>query len=457
LIAQQVIEALNLPTVVQKWGEPARRCSNLDSILRHAREYEELSLDNGQATTLSGLILHLEQLESEGLDYRYPPQGHDAVTLMTYHASKGLEWPVVVLSGLNSDRSPGMFSPVVGGGGQNNESPLDGRILRSWTWPFGKTDGPFGGFRTGSALRDDALASPEGQARAERETKENLRLLYVGCTRAKQKLVFAHRQQQYKWLEKLSSVDSLLDCGLGEGEHQLDGIDTSFVLRRLSTDMVNDCRVKARQRDRWISLASKSSPPEYSLRFHSPSQATAEPGAATFQTEELPGPSHFPTGADETQYAAIGDAVHSYLAALPSMRSLSHAEQESIAERCLSAFSVTGILAPAVLVSSGERFVQWVETRYPRAQWHVETTVCGTRSAGGEWSGTIDLLLQLASGEVVVIDHKSAPLQRRHCAAKAGQFAGQLAAYSEVLTSAGESVESTWIHFPLAGVIAKRE
>jgi ATP-dependent helicase/nuclease subunit A len=456
LVAHQVIEALDLPALVQKWGDPAQRCSNLDSILRHTREYEERALDSGQAATLSGFILYLEQVANNKLDLRYPPQGHDAVTLMTYHSAKGLEWPVVVLSGLNSDRSPDMWSPVVTGGGQSDADPLEGRTLRAWTWPFGKTDGQFGGLRTGSDLEDDALTSPEGQARTLRETNENLRLLYVGCTRAKHKLVLAHREGKYAWLAQLSGVDSLLNCSVGEGEHDLGGIDTSFVLRHLNTNMVDDCRIAARQQERWLSLTGNPNPPDFSPRFHSPSQASAELADAIFHTEELPGPSHFPSGADEDQYAAIGDAVHSYLAALPSMRSLRDAEKEHVAERCLSAFSVTGILSPSILVSSGERFCQWVEKHYPGAQWHVETAASGPRAAGSNWSGTIDLLLQLPAGGVVVIDHKSAPIRREHCEAKAGQFTGQLAAYREVLTSAGETVESTWIHFPLAGVVAKQ-
>ncbi len=203
LVAQQVIEALGLPTLVHRWGEPASRCSNLDSIIRHAGEYEELALNSGQAVTLSGLILHIEDLIAAELDYRFPPQGHDAVTLITYHSAKGLQWPVVVCSGLNSDRSPSMFTPVVTGGGENEEAPLEGRTLRSWTWPFGVTDGPFGRMRSGSGLEEEALASAEGQERAERETKENLRLLYVGATRAQHKLVFAHRQGKYAWLQKL--------------------------------------------------------------------------------------------------------------------------------------------------------------------------------------------------------------------------------------------------------------
>ena len=202
-------------------------------------------------------------------------------------------------------------------------------------------------------------------------------------------------------------------------------------------------------------LTAETNPLEFAPRFHFPSQAVTGSGDTAFDIEELSGTSHFPSGAGEDQYSSIGDAVHSYLATLPSSTSLSDNEKEGVAERCLSAFSVPGILSPSVLVSSGDRFSQWVEKHYPGAQWHVETAASGARAAGGDWNGTIDLLLQLPRRRVVVIDHKSAPIRRQHCAAKASDFAGQLAAYREVLTSAGETVESMWIHFPLAGVMAR--
>ena len=454
LVVQQVIEALDLPSLVQKWGDPGRRCSNLDSLFRHAREYEEMAFDAGQAATLLGLIHHLEQLASDNQDVRYPPKGHDAVTLMTYHSAKGLEWPVVILSELNADRSPHMWSPVVIGGGAPDD-PLQGRTLRSWTWPFGITDGEFPKLRSGSGLEDDALLSPEGQERATRESEENLRLLYVGSTRAKEKLVFAHRDGKYEWLRQLVGVDSLLDCQRGEGEHELDGIDTTFVVRRLSPAMVDDCRVQTPAQERWLSLSKNPAPPESTSRYHSPSQQTAGDADAVLRTTELPGPSHFPSGATEDQYAAIGDAVHSYLASLPSTRALSNKEKERVAERCLSAFSVTGLLSPTVLVSTGERFCAWVQQNYPDARWHTEVTMTAPRTAGGQWFGTGDLLLQLPDGGVVIVDHKSAPIRREHCRAKAATFASQISAYCETATKVGEKVRSAFVHFPLAGFIAE--
>ena len=267
--------------------------------------------------------------------------------------------------------------------------------------------------------------------------------------------MFAHRDARYGWLNQLDGINSLLDYNLDEGEYELNGIDTSVVIRRLNTAMAQDCRIQTPEQERWLSLVGNPDPPEFALRYHSPSQQTADQADAAFRMTELPGPSHFPSGANEDQYAAIGNAVHSYLASLPSTRSLSNKEKERVAERCLSAFSATGILSPSVLVSTGERFCEWVEQNYPDARWHTEITMTAPRSAGGQWFGTGDLLLQLPDGDIVIVDHKSAPIRREHCLAKAATFASQIRAYCEMVTTAGEKVRSAFIHFPLAGVIAE--
>jgi ATP-dependent exoDNAse (exonuclease V) beta subunit len=72
-------------------------------------------------------------------------------------------------------------------------------------------------------------------------------------------------------------------------------------------------------------------------------------------------------------------------------------------------------------------------------------------------NGAIDLLLELQDGQVVVIDHKSTPIRRELCAAKAATFSGQLNAYREMMTRVDNEVDSCWSHFPLAGVVARQD
>ena len=79
------------------------------------------------------------------------------------------------------------------------------------------------------------------------------------------------------------------------------------------------------------------------------------------------------------------------------------------------------------------------------------------RSAGRQWKGAVDLLLQLRDGDVVLVDHNTVPIRREHCQVKAAAFTGQLGAYREVVAAGGETVRSAYIHFPLAGVVAELE
>ena len=212
--------------------------------------------------------------------------------------------------------------------------------------------------------------------------------------------------------------------------------------------MADACRVSTPAQERWVFLPKTPSRPEPVARFYSPSQQTVDGADAVLQTLELPGPCHFPSGAREEQYAAIGDAVHAYMASLPSTRSLSDKERECIAERCLVAFSVTGLLSPTVLVSAGERFCAWVEKTFPGAQWHTEVGLTAPRAAGGQWFGSGDVLLDLPDGACVIVDHKDAPIRREHCAAKAATFAGQItAALRPSRPRAGKSVRPSFI-FP---------
>ena len=455
LVVQQLIEALSLPAMIQQWGEPARRCANLDSLLIHASEYEESALETGEAVTITGLILYFENLVDSESDTRHPPLGHDAVTLMTYHAAKGLEWPVVILSGLHKERDAMMWSPIVTGGNSGEGDPLDGRTLQAWTWPFGFTEGKFGGLCTGSGLEDDVLTSPEGIERTNREVQESLRLLYVGCTRAKDKLIFAHRVGKYDWLSRVNAFDSLVNSTQGEGEHEIAGVDTTLVIRSLNADMVDDCRFPAATTNRWIALPDAPIVTLPNSRFHQPSQVPAS-AAGTFKIFEMAGSAYFPAGAKESSYADIGNAVHAYFATLPSMQRFNKLQKEVVAERCLSSYSVSGLLDSSAIVSSGDRFCEWVATTFPNARWHTEVPVTVTRTDGGHWNGTIDLLLELPDGRVVVIDHKSAPIRRKYCEAKAAAFSGQLNAYRDMMSQTGTEVASCWIHFPLAGVAAQQ-
>jgi len=452
VVVARLIDALRIGNLLRGWGDAARRAANLDTLVALSVEYEEEARELRLAPTLSGLIGHLERLADEGKDETRPPYGIDAATILTYHRGKGLQWPIVILTGLDSEHSPNMWQPVVRGGDPSAESPLTGRVIRYWPWPFGglrKT-----GLLGTPGLDELALASPEGQEAAERGRAESLRLLYVGFTRAEDRLVLAHREGKDAWLRMLPDVDVTLPPNVAPGEHPLQGIETTYVLRRLDASMAEALRRPVPDEETWLApLRASGEAPGLVARYHNPSQEEA--GAqASVTVERLPGQAVFPPRMDQAQEEALGNAVHAYLGALPSMRGLQESHRQQVALRCLKGFGAERFLAAADLVVMGERLRSWIEVRYPDAIWHTEVPVTAPRTDGGQWNGVIDFLLRLPSGEVVVVDHKSSPIRADHCADKAASFAGQLCAYRDTLVAQGLVVRETWIHFPLAAVMA---
>lgn len=443
---QEVLDALRIGDAIRHWGSVAERLANLDALRFQAATYEQEMRIAGCPATLPGLITYLEALANEGKDLTRPPYGIEAVTVVTYHSAKGLEWPVVILTGLDFERDPDMWKVWVTGGDPAAEDPLAGRAIRYWPWPFG-------GKVKGTNLVDLALASPEGREAGDRSEAERMRLLYVGFTRARDVLVLAHRDGKYAWLETLPGIDALLRLDqVGEGP--LEGIETTSVLRKLDGAAAAQETPNSANTETWQTALQGPAEPETPIpRYWSPSEAEAPVPPQAVTVETLPGEPVFPQ-LGEDQEAALGNAVHAYLTALPSLEGLLPDERLQVAARCLQGFGAEGLVAADQLVAMGERLAAWVARTYPGTTWHTEVPVTAPRSGGGQWNGSIDLLLRLPDGGMVIVDHKSSPVRRDQLSAKAATYAGQLAAYREALEVQDLTVAATWIHFPLAGAMA---
>jgi ATP-dependent exoDNAse (exonuclease V) beta subunit len=455
-VVQQVIDALDIGNRLRSWGDVPRRAANLDALLDIARKYEDEMRDLGKSATVTGLITHLKNLGNKEKDFTGTPYGIDAITILTYHKSKGLEWPVVILTGLDYDRPSEMWEPIVEGGGTNPVEPLKGRTLRYWPWPFGRDK--YGRLSSGSGLEDMALQSEEGQDASTREEDEARRLLYVGFTRAREKLILAHREKKYKWLEKIPEIDSILPVNLAPYKHKLPGIATTYVIRKPDFNNFDAFRLPKKKNETW--LVPLQAPDEVIKpvpRWYNPSHQRTEMTAAelTVTVETLSDTPLFPEIKDDAQYNSLGNAVHAYLASLPSTVTLGIDYIEALALRCLKGWDAQTILSTNELAAMGERFREWINHRYPGAVWHTEVPMTAPKSDGGQWKGVLDLALELDGGEIVLIDHKSSPVRHDQCSDKAVTFYGQLDAYRKALEVQGINVKETWIHFPLSGVMVK--
>lgn len=143
----------------------------------------------------------MRQLDAEFEVERPPLEARDAVTLMTVHASKGLEWPLVFVSNLSASASG--FPPAV-------------RFDEHWGVALKFEDA------AGGKVAPFAYRAIE-HARKQREREEEDRIYYVAFTRARDRLL----------------LTSLKEAG-GPLESLRPGLEAAAVLPHVVTVLPND-------------------------------------------------------------------------------------------------------------------------------------------------------------------------------------------------------------------------
>ena len=94
-----IVYGLGLSELVAKWGDADNRRQNLQTLCALARKYDEHCLQMGIGASIGGLLTYLSYAKIENkID-----NAANAVKVLTYHKSKGLEWYYVVLSSLGND------------------------------------------------------------------------------------------------------------------------------------------------------------------------------------------------------------------------------------------------------------------------------------------------------------------------------------------------------------------
>lgn len=168
-------------------GTIPEREANLKLLLKYAGDYEQ-----GGSWELSGFIRYIDRLIELGRDFEVAnpmTESQDAVRIMTIHRSKGLEFPIVILAGCRKRHNiqdmtrPTVLDTALGYG----MKVVDREQLQSYeTAPY-------------RAIR-----------RREQQNllSEELRLLYVALTRAKEYLILNLTETDLG--RKLQQVQNLL-------------------------------------------------------------------------------------------------------------------------------------------------------------------------------------------------------------------------------------------------------
>ncbi|WP_213957588.1 UvrD-helicase domain-containing protein [Variovorax sp. dw_954] len=409
------------------------RIANVEALQALATTYEEDCTSSKRPATVGGLLRWLGDLADGGDDAR-AEAAEDAVTVTTHHRAKGLEWPVVVLSGLDK----GARSDIWGVRARTNgafdaKQPLLNRFVHCWPKTYGRRKAPQ------AAL--NAESSPIGKRLAEAGFEENKRLFYVAMTRARDAVILMSAKKKSParaWVDEIGA--SALLFGASGPVALPNGSTISRATKELNA---NECatqppaeKVAPRY---WFSPGNSI---ETQPLWFRPS--SAEGGAHQIKESERVGTRIAITAA--VDMANLGSALHHCIAYAGVAGSIAAAD----VQRLLTRWQVAHAVTTDAVLAQVEALLAWIAKRWPGCPMHVEVPIEANRADGQRLRGRIDFLVDTPEGWILV-DHKSNPRGAAHDDDLVRDHAPQLASYADALTTAtGRPVREQWLFLPVA-------
>jgi ATP-dependent exoDNAse (exonuclease V) beta subunit len=222
-----LLEELDLRRIIASWGNSSQRLANVDELCKMARQYEDACNRLHSAASLGGLLLWLGEQSRRHVDFQSSGENPQSVNVLTYHRSKGLEYPVVVCHSLEATLSDELWgiSIVPESAEVDLDNLLSNRWLRYWVNPFASQ---YQKTRLEERIRDSAA-----KATRQREAlAEEARLLYVGITRARDYLILPTRDATPGWLNRVchrgEEKSPVLDAAGGDSLFEWEGRTLAF-------------------------------------------------------------------------------------------------------------------------------------------------------------------------------------------------------------------------------------
>lgn len=422
--------------LTDSWGfaasmdKPQAGIANINRLFAFAEEYEENCVSSGTPVTAGGLVQFLEGLQDVNED-RIAATGGNAVRVMTWHAAKGLEWPMVILYTLDSKAYSRLYGiTAFTKGNFDLSAPVGNRGILHMPFPYD--------WKSRNATAYFNLMRSQMVCKEAEEISENewLRLLYVVFTRARDYLVFAARR------ERVSSLEYKNIQILDVPQDPANAPDGWSVIQVSAAESSAEAKEK---------LPAKWFPYQYPhterlLAVINPSKIEKSADAKIIRAEILWEPLPVLKDADKEK---IGSAIHAYLAVDTS--GMVKEDKTEISERIIRGFMVESSIEARTVADCGDMIDAWIARHWAKEDRHREWPLVMVKN-GFTIEGQADVVLE-SPQDFSIIDYKTATGSQKILEEKAQGYFPQVCAYAEAVALAtGKTCKEIVVCFPLGGI-----
>ena len=428
---ETVLVEMNLLDVMKRIDPEAQGYNYYSALLNKAEEYETHCKTIGFASTLTGFAMYIKESPITLMG------NEEGVTVTTYHSSKGLEWPCVILCSLDN-------SPV------KDERLLWGVMTKSAADYTQLCLMPRLGELCSDNRKADMKALDFYDELYKLHLEEHKRLMYVGMTRAKEQLILTHSgKNQPEWFKSIGYPMEFTSDFVWAGQKW------GYELCNVAEETKDEGEDKSGDVVTFKALKEPENREKCIVKKVSPSMVK--------KAEKVKGVEEVASFGDRLAIVAndkkdstIGNFIHHLMYLWNDDENIS-----AVAENLAKEYGVS--VNVKLLLDAIRKFWKCLEEKYGKAT-SIERELPFTlrMDDGRVANGEIDLIYRTANGDVL-IDYKTYQGAKSHLVEEGNKFnagdkyGGQIELYRKALVSAGHNVIDNLICYMSLGVIVRVE
>ena len=422
-----IVVELNLADLIRRINPTSPAYNYCSALESKATTYEGMCANLGMSSTLVGFV---EYLKEHPIEY---PGDDNGVSVMTYHKSKGLEWPCVILCSLHKvpvEAKKTYFGVLTCSDEANTHLRLIPASLK------GLCGGILDGFEDYDFFKEIRRAT----------INEAKRLMYVGMTRPKEQLILTTYGSRSgdDWLTSIGcdsidsqSIASVINWGKAKWKH----IAEKYVVSKSSEKNVDI--------EEFPTLKLPIKRHSFDAKLVSPSKVKfANQQYVVEQCAKFA--ERISAKAVDGKDNTIGDFVHHIMCLWNG--------DKNVIESLAKAYGV--IVDVDAVATSIVNFWSWLEKTYGKAiQVDRELPFSFVNESGQVVTGEIDLVYRTAGGDVLV-DYKTYQgrvdnITDEKSAFYVGKYDAQISLYEDALKRSGSVICDRLICYLSLGTIIR--